>query len=68
MAFFGNFRLLKKRGRFKMVVKKVIFLFLVFVGFSNSIFSQGGATYGGKEIIDTMDTGRNKILLFADKT
>jgi len=51
-----------------MVVKKVIFLFLILLSFKASTFSQGGATYGGKEIIDTMDTGRNKILLFADKT
>jgi hypothetical protein len=49
-----------------MVVKKVIFLFLILLSFKASTFSQGGATYGGKEIIDTMDTGRNKILLFAE--
>ena len=37
------------------------------MAFSN-VMAQGGATYGGKEIIDTIDTGKNKILLFADKT
>lgn len=51
-----------------MVVKNLIIWLIFFVGMASISFAQGGATYGAKEIIDSMDTGRNKILLFADKT
>lgn len=50
------------------MIKKLILPLSFFLGFSQVGFNQGGVSYDGKEIIDTLEAGDSKILLFADKT
>jgi murein DD-endopeptidase MepM/ murein hydrolase activator NlpD len=50
------------------MIKSITIIFLVFVSLGQFASAQGGESSGGKEIIDTIDTGQSKILLFADKT